>query len=181
MPQRQVEAGRKDSGRKENPMQIAPKSTQAHVRAAAASDAAAIAGLLAELARDMAGTCLADELILNAVDAMIDDGRHRVFVAEEAPGSLSGVAVIVLSPDFWTGQQAAELRALAVTHAARRRGVGSALLAAAADCARAENCAYLHLLAEPKNTAARRFFTAAGLQTKPAAYFELDLRTQPPT
>ena len=97
--------------------------------------------------------------------------RHaRLLVAVDPEGRLLGTATLVLGGGRWAelaGSGDAELRMLGVDQAARRRGVGEALLSAILAEARAAGCRRLLLSTLPTMTAAQRLYERAGFRRAP--------------
>ena len=97
--------------------------------------------------------------------------RHaRLLVAVEPGGGLLGTATLVVGGGPWAelaGPGDAELRMLGVDPAARRRGVGEALLRATLAEARAAGCQRLLLSTLPTMTAAHRLYERAGFRRTP--------------
>ncbi|HEV8651744.1 MAG TPA: GNAT family N-acetyltransferase [Actinomycetes bacterium] len=98
--------------------------------------------------------------------------RHaRLLVAVDPEERLLGTATLVVGGGRWAelaGPGDAELRMLGVDRAARRRGVGEALLRATLAEARAAGCRRFVLSTLPTMTAAHRLYERAGLRRAPA-------------
>jgi GNAT superfamily N-acetyltransferase len=100
--------------------------------------------------------------------AAIEAGRatgSRVFVAEGADGAL-GFASTWFAIDLGDGP-GVWLSDLYVAPAARRRGVGRALLAAAAAAARADGAVWMMWHVGRENDDARAFYASIGAHEKP--------------
>jgi GNAT superfamily N-acetyltransferase len=128
-----------------------------HVRDAASSDADAIAALLAELGHSTASADIPSRLAAvlrdhGAVLLAVDDrdrplglmclSRHVVL---HAPGPI------------------AYITALVTASAARRRGVGQLLVAAAKEWAREQGCVRLSVTSAERRADAHAFYPACGL------------------
>jgi len=80
-----------------------------------------------------------------------------------------GYAALLPLARLQFGQRGMELHLLYVEHAARGRGIGQALVAAAADYARSLGCSYFTVSASDENAAAHRFYLRNGFADKPVA------------
>nr|WP_242481710.1 GNAT family N-acetyltransferase [Paracraurococcus ruber] len=89
-----------------------------------------------------------------------------VLLAEEDGGPL-GYAVLFRFFPVQTGETSVILEHLYVAPAVRGRGIGRALLQAAAEQGRAWGCADLRVAARTDNAAAQRFYERQGLQGRP--------------
>jgi ribosomal protein S18 acetylase RimI-like enzyme len=100
------------------------------------------------------------------IASMLSGPRARTVVGESA-GERIGFAVVDLEPlgkpyGPWRSPKIARLDAIAVTSAARRRGLGTALLDTAEDIARSAGGVVMTLMTAVDNRAARRLFQSAG-------------------
>ncbi len=126
------------------------------VRGATRADAPAVLDLLL-------GEHSADPEQRLAADALLHDRLHnpdRPILVGELAGAVAGVAVLGLHQALWGWY--ATLDGLAVTPALRRQGLGTALVVAAAQVARARGCGALHVVAAPEDEGARAFLAACG-------------------
>jgi len=128
-----------------------------HVRAATAQDAEAVAALLAELghptrAEDVPARLAAVRaeggLALLAVD---DDGRAFGFLSAAHHAVVHAAGPVAL------------ITALVVTEAARGRGVGRALVAAAREWARRAGCVRITVTSAEHRADAHAFYPACGM------------------
>ncbi|WP_299440592.1 GNAT family N-acetyltransferase [uncultured Phycicoccus sp.] len=107
---------------------------------------------------------------------LVAAGATDVLVAEEA-----GVCVLQYRPSLWSDADEAYLAELWVDPAARRRGLGRALLRAGLERARDRGCDYLGLATTEEDVEARRLYESEGLHATegidgPTAYhYEIDL------
>lgn len=158
-----------------------------HVRAAGRDDAAEAGRLFALMAAETAGLTPPSAALRRTMRRLIAREDTGLLLAE-APcstdlepqprigdGAAVGLCLVVELPDPWTGRSAAEIRALVVSPAHRRRGVGRALLSAAAAWARRRDCAYIFLLGESDNVQAHALYQHMGMMHKNVRYFELPL------
>jgi GNAT superfamily N-acetyltransferase len=113
------------------------------VRIATSDDAADVAALLDEFARESAEPTPGTEVLTKRVRAEIDEGDSVFLVSADAR---DGVAAVAFRPDVMTGHRTATLDHLYVVASERRDGLGRALLRAAMDAAR-ERDAYVFELA----------------------------------
>jgi ribosomal-protein-alanine N-acetyltransferase len=81
--------------------------------------------------------------------------RHLLLVADDAGALLGFVALQTATPEW-------ELENLAVAPAARGRGIGRGLIAAAQDVARQQRAEAIHLEVRESNAAARVLYAGAG-------------------
>jgi ADP-ribose pyrophosphatase YjhB (NUDIX family)/GNAT superfamily N-acetyltransferase len=98
-----------------------------------------------------------------AADALFHDWLHnpdRPILVGELAGAVAGVAILGLHQALWGWY--ATLDGLAVTPALRRQGLGTALVTAATQVARARGCGTLHVVAAPEDEGAQVFLTARG-------------------
>jgi len=117
------------------------------VRPAGATGCAGAAALLA--------ASLPEAWSARSLAALLTGGRGRLLVGEDA-GGLRGVLVGELGPDEL------HVHALAVAGAARRRGLGAALLRAALADARSRGLARVHLELRASNLPARALYRRFG-------------------
>jgi len=93
--------------------------------------------------------------------------RDHVALIAEAEGVPAGFLLMLDSlPDEVTGDDQAFVVYMAVENAARRTGVGSALLARAEDEARKRGAPYMALMVTQENAAARALYERAGYRTE---------------
>ena len=128
------------------------------VRAAAAADAAEVAGCLAELGYGTPAEVVREKLV-----AVAASDADAVFVATDpASGTVLGVASVHVLPLFHAPGSLGRLTALAVRRSAQRRGVGRALVAAAEGFAWAAGCARMEVTSGDHRPAAHAFYKALG-------------------
>ena len=127
------------------------------IRDAAAADVGAIARLLTQLGYPSDA---------DAVEARLDRLRivgDRVFVAEVA-GEVVGLAHLQVTPAIERDRPAGKLGALVVDEAQRGRGIGRALVEAAAAEARLRGCELLFLTTSERREDAHTFYESVGLE-----------------
>ena len=88
-------------------------------------------------------------------------GLETVFLGELA-GRLAGLLVLRVIPTLSEPEDWAEITELYVRPAARRKGVGKALVEAAIQYAQACGCTHMHLLVDPANRVALSFYPVVG-------------------
>jgi ribosomal protein S18 acetylase RimI-like enzyme len=125
------------------------------VRFAGPSDASALSALLYAFN----GEALAPEELAQRMDQA--RGLETAFLGELG-GVLAGLLVLRTVPTLSGSEDWAEITELYVQPSSRRRGVGTALVEAAVEVARARGCSELHLLVDPENSPALSFYEAAG-------------------
>ena len=101
-----------------------------------------------------------DEAQLDATRTFLAEPRHHLFVAYEDDAAIGFVTGVEMThPDKGTEMFLYEL---GVDESARNRGVGTALVTALADAARANGCYGMWVLTERDNVAAVRTYQRAG-------------------
>ena len=110
---------------------------------------------------------------VRCLDDFFDRGMQgsTLLVAEEA-GRSAGFAFLEHHIDYFTGDGHGHVGMLAITEAAEGRGVGTALLAAAEEWARAHGYARLTLNVFEGNARARRAYERAGFQVETLRYIK---------
>ena len=93
--------------------------------------------------------------------------RARVLVAESDAGALCGYAALGPLVQLQWGRRGYDLHNLWVEPDWRGCGVGSALIAAAVEAARADQAATLNVGTHPDNTAAQDYYLARGFHERP--------------
>lgn len=126
------------------------------IREGSAADTTALARLDAE--------CFDDFWRWTEPDLIAFLAHERLALAETAGGTLIGYTMTTVS------RGAATLTRLATTPAYRRRGIGRALLAEAAQWARDADASTLSLCTQASNRASRALYEAAGLREVEEAY-----------
>ena len=129
----------------------------------AAGDATEIVQLIDAYARDPrgGGTALGDDVRARLVPGLGANPMARVWLAFEG-GRPIGVCVAFLGFSTFHAMPLLNIHDLAVLPAARGRGAGRALLAAAEAFARGAGCCRLTLEVQDDNTPARRLYAACG-------------------
>lgn len=134
------------------------------IRDAVPSDAAAVAAILA------AGSLRSaeDPTDIDAYRAALEDiasgGPSRVLVAE-VEGRVVGVCQLILFRHLQEkGGLCAEIESMHVENGMRSRGVGSVLLGAAVETARAAGCYRIQLTSNKARTDAHRFYARHGFE-----------------
>lgn len=126
------------------------------IRIAAPSDAQVVHELLFEFN----GEALSPHLLA----AHLAEGtvvQETAFLAE-SDGVAAGLLVLRIVPTLSDPQDWAEITEMYVRPAFRRRGIGTALVETALEHSRRRGCAEIHLLVNPDNRAAQRFYRAQG-------------------
>jgi GNAT superfamily N-acetyltransferase len=144
-------------------------------RSAVLADVPALTGLLAELMRHLGVSPPEASLSAPSFDHAIRSGAQPYLLAADTEGNAVGMCGLLLWWDPWTGGRACELRDLVVTAAFRRRGVGTALLEAAARLARERGCTRLYVFTEVWGESGPAFYRGLGFHDKAALYFEKGL------
>lgn len=119
--------------------------------------------------RSAAEVIAGDRRDLDAWFEAPDRVDERMLIAE-ADGRRLGVAHVVTAIDFFTRRPHAHLSVLAVAADAEGRGVGSALIDAAADWSRAQGFDRLTLSVFESNERARRVYARRGFEPELVKY-----------
>jgi len=128
-----------------------------HLRDAVASDADAIASLLSELGHP---TPSAD--VPSRLAAVLNDNGAVVVAVDDADRPL-GLMSLSRHVALHAPGPIAYITALVTAGAARRRGVGQRLVAAAKEWAREQGCVRLSVTSAERRTDAHAFYPACGL------------------
>jgi GNAT superfamily N-acetyltransferase len=136
------------------------------LRTARPADAAALAGLLAELGYPQAAAELAPRIA-----ALADTATDTVLVAEVGE-QVVGMASPHVTPFFNEGQSRGRITALVVDLTQRGRGIGRHLLAAVEAAASRRGCGAVELTSSPHRHGAHRFYLAAGYQDLPYRFLK---------
>jgi GNAT superfamily N-acetyltransferase len=126
------------------------------VRPIQASDARAVAELLGEL-----GYAASEQGVRDRIDRSGDTASIFTFVAE-VEGRVIGCVSGYVAPYFPKGTLVCRVTALVVTSRHRTRGIGKALMGAAAAHARSAGCTELEVTTSEDRAAAHRFYESLG-------------------
>ena len=148
-------------------------------RPAVPADVPALAVLLAELMRHLGVTPPEPGRSAASLERAVRSDAQTYLLATGPGGKPVGMCGLLLWWDPWTVGGACEVRDLVVTAAVRRRGVGRALLEAAAAHAGARGCTRLYVLTEIWAEDGPGFYRGLGFKNKPALYFEKALPRPP--
>ena len=140
------------------------------IRPAGPADAAVIADLIGELARD--GDWSSPLSATYAAKYLAHPG-HGVLLAEE-DGETVGLISYSIRPNLYHAADSCLIEELIVRRRARGRGVGRALVEELERLAAARRCAEISVTTLPKNERAIRFYRRLGL-TDEALYLEKHL------
>ena len=149
-------------------------------RLATASDAAQVVSLLQEIMESHGVIPPEPDHLSATLAAILETSDHLVLVAEEND-RLAGMCALLFSQSTWSASPVCELQDVVVTRDYRRTDVGSGLMQAAEEIARARGCTRLFLLAEYWNLDAHAFYRSLGMAEKTCLYFERDLRDTLPS
>jgi len=147
-----------------------------NVRASAGSDLSEDRAFIRDLGRRTAMSSVGsirpagEESVLRAFDrlmAVLEQQTSHVTLIARRNGERAGFLVLLNDlPDEVTLLPGAFVAYMAVEPAARRTGVGAALLAAAEDEARRRGVPYIALMVSEENEGARRLYGHAGYHTE---------------
>jgi GNAT superfamily N-acetyltransferase len=127
------------------------------IRPIQAGDALAVTGLLGEL-----GYAASERGVLDRI-AQAGRGEGPVFtLVAETDGRLFGCVSGYVAPYFPRGILLCRVTALVVTSTHRARGIGKALMVAAAEHARNSGCAALEVTTSEDRATAHRFYESLG-------------------
>src|SRR3954451_4302867 len=132
------------------------------VRIATADDAADVAALLDDFARESAEPTPGTEVLTRRVRDAIGGDEVVFVIPEDSP---DGIAAVAFRPDVMTGHHTATLDHLYVVASERRGGLGRSLLRAAMDAARARDAYYFELAVGATDDPARALYESEGLVT----------------
>jgi GNAT superfamily N-acetyltransferase len=127
------------------------------IRNATADDAVAVARLLTELGYPSPADALPERL------RRLQKEGSAVFLAVSPDDSAVGLASVACMPTLHADAPVAYITALVTTGAARGRGVGRALVAAAESWARARGCVRLSVTSAEHRADAHAFYSRCGL------------------
>ena len=109
-----------------------------------------------------------DEVIRRTVGRLIDDPNTEYLLAAPAEGDeAGGVCQLRYRLSVWSGRHDCWLEDLYVDGAARRAGLGRALVEASFERARARDCRRIELDVNEQNTEALTFYEALGFELEP--------------
>lgn len=131
-------------------------SERVRVRPAVAADAPRLAALLGQL-----GTPCKIDAARGRLASAVASPSRAVLVAERR-GEVVGYLELRQIPSLMLGEAEAELLSLVVDEAARRSGVGRALMAAAEEWTRARGCPLLRLRTNVSRPEAHAFYERLG-------------------
>lgn len=97
---------------------------------------------------------------------LLQDAETDFLLARDAAGSAVGFAQVRYRYSAWLSGRMAELKDLFVTAAARRIGVGRALLAYVFDRARSRGCGNIGLTTNERNAGAVALYRALGFKAE---------------
>lgn len=129
--------------------------------------------LLDMYCRDNFGDCqpLADDARASLIPGMIKHGGARVFLAMDGEESL-GMALCFLGFSSFRGKPLVNIHDIAVSPAARGRGIGRKLLAAVETEARAFGCCKVTLEVRSDNARAMGLYQSVGFKpSEPETFF----------
>jgi GNAT superfamily N-acetyltransferase len=146
------------------------------VRAARSDDFAALLRLLDQMGESMyRARAHAGESDLRALyEAVLADPDQHLLVAEDGDRLVGSAHVLVLRHFGRSLPRSAVVEGVVVDAEYRRRGVGAALMRAAAESAREEGCYKLTLTSNLARTGAHRFYSRLGWKRTHFGY-SLDL------
>jgi aminoglycoside 6'-N-acetyltransferase I len=146
---------------------------QVKIRSATQQDAPSAARLMAQLAEQTRGNI--DPGVENRLRVMIELPQYAVFVAEDEEGKAVGLLSASQRWTLWHTGPCALIEELVVDEAARRQGVGRALIGAALDWARGQGCSEVEVSTDHDNTDAQAFYRQLGFDSEALLLeYELD-------
>lgn len=139
---------------------------EVRIRPAERDDAAAILGLLADLAQTLGEP----ELRRSTEDDILRHGfgetRHFQVLIAEAGDAAVGLALFFYNFSTWRGRLGVFVQDLHVVESFRGTGLGRRLLASAARQGRSAGCTHLRLSVHPHNELAQAFYQRMGLAAR---------------
>lgn len=133
-----------------------PGEGELRLREASADDAAAIAGLCAQL-----GYSTTEEHVRARLGRLAEAPEHHVIVAD-AGGDVVGFAGLLRAWTVHSDEISVRLSSLVVDASCRGRGIGAALVAASEAWAREQGATSLHLTSGSHRPEAHRFYEKLG-------------------
>jgi len=127
------------------------------IRAAAASEVAGLAELLAQ-----AGIIASSRMLADRLEAITAATGTTLVALEWGPPS--GVVVVHWYRNLLADAPVAQIGLLLVAHEARRRGIGRLLIKAAAQAARVAGCGELEILVHGQHPELAQFCAATGFE-----------------
>jgi GNAT superfamily N-acetyltransferase len=140
----------------------------ARIWVATSDELDAVARLLGEFRDHLGGGAPPDETIREGVERIHSGGDGEYLLAARADGGEPvGVAQLRYRWSVWTGSPDCWLEDLFVREAARRGGLGRALVEAAFERARRRGCGRIELDTNEENHAAIALYEECGFSTRP--------------
>jgi GNAT superfamily N-acetyltransferase len=136
---------------------------QVRIHPASPSDALAAVGLMAQLAEFSHGQV--DTGVEDRFRAMLELPTHAIFVAEDEKEQVTGLLTISQRWTLWHTGPCALIEELVVDEGVRGQGVGRALIQAAIDWAKAQNCSEVEVSTEADNLKAQAFYRRLGFES----------------
>jgi ribosomal protein S18 acetylase RimI-like enzyme len=137
---------------------------------AGAHEAERVSALMAAFRDHMGRDTPSNERMRATIDALLDDpATEFLLAAPDGQEEPAGVCQLRYRLAVWTGAQDCWLEDLFVERAARRTGLGRALVTAAFERARGRGCQRIELDVDEDNTSALAFYRELGLtaESKP--------------
>ena len=147
---------------------------QVRIRSATPDDASDAARLMVQLAEHTSGRI--DPGVEDRLRAMIKLPQYAIFVAEdEEEAQVVGLLSASQRWTLWHTGPCALIEELVVDKAARRQGVGRALIGAALDWARGQGCSEVEVSTDHDNIDAQAFYRQLGFESEALLLeYELD-------
>jgi len=133
------------------------------VRRATVADAAVIGRMLHDFNTEYDDPTPGPDRLAERIRQLLDGGDTAVLLAGAGP---DGLAVLRFRPALWSEALECYLAELYVVPAARRRGLGRALMNAAMDLARDEGADYMDLGTAETDVAARALYESLGFSNR---------------
>ena len=134
------------------------------IRSAAVGDAPAAIGLMAQLNEFAQGRI--DAGVEDRFRAMLDLPQYAIFVAQDEQGKIVGLLTASQRWTLWHMGPCAIIEELVVDEAARGQGAGRALIQAAIEWAKAQDCSEVEVSTGMDNTAAQAFYRRLGFESE---------------
>ncbi len=133
------------------------------VRPAAPTDASASVGLMAQLAE--AGHGQVDPGVEDRFRAMLELPQYYIFVAEDDSGQVVGLLSMSHRWTLWHTGPCALIEELVVDQGVRRQGIGSSLIRAALEWAKAQECSEVEISTDQDNVKAQALYQRMGFES----------------
>ncbi len=132
------------------------------VRPATLTDASAAVGLMGQLSESGHGQV--DPGVEDRFRAVLELPQYAIFVAEDDAGQVVGLLSMSHRWTLWHAGPCAMIEELVVDEGVRRQGIGSALIRAALEWAKAQECSEVEISTDQDNVKAQSLYQRMGFE-----------------